>query len=341
MRYALVRLSISLATLLALTDIRGMAQEPDTVTSLPGVTVETSVSQAEIYVGDRITYSVSITYDSTIELVPPPLGANLGAFEVKDYQPDIETTLDDGRKRSETVFTISTFTTGDYVVPPLPVIFLLPDSTSRLIMTEGIPVKVKSLLGDNADTLDIKPLKSQYEFESEIPVWYYWGCAALLLIVLPLIVWLLLRRRRAAIAPVDTRTPWEIAFEELALLQQQNLVGAGAHKQYYFVLTDIARAFLGRMYRLDVLEMTTSEFDAAFCQIALPGEWFDRLMSFFQHADLVKFARATPEPGRGDQDLNLVHDLVADIRDEHLRKVEAEARLTNGKNRRAEKEKAA
>jgi hypothetical protein len=318
-----------------------MAQEPDTVTSLPGVTVETSVSQAEIYVGDRITYSVSITYDSTIELVPPPLGANLGAFEVKDYQPDIETTLDDGRKRSETVFTISTFTTGDYVVPPLPVIFLLPDSTSRLIMTEGIPVKVKSLLGDNADTLDIKPLKSQYEFESEIPVWYYWGCAALLLIVLPLIVWLLLRRRRAAIAPVDTRTPWEIAFEELALLQQQNLVGAGAHKQYYFVLTDIARAFLGRMYRLDVLEMTTSEFDAAFCQIALPGEWFDRLMSFFQHADLVKFARATPEPGRGDQDLNLVHDLVADIRDEHLRKVEAEARLTNGKNRRAEKEKAA
>ena len=40
-------------------------EEVDTVGSLPGIEVETSVDKAEIYIGDLITYTVAITYDST------------------------------------------------------------------------------------------------------------------------------------------------------------------------------------------------------------------------------------------------------------------------------------
>ena len=53
------------------------------------IEIKTSVDLAEAYIGDLITYTMTITYDSTIELVPPPLGANLGAFDVKDYQADV------------------------------------------------------------------------------------------------------------------------------------------------------------------------------------------------------------------------------------------------------------
>lgn len=323
--------------------VSAAAQEapPDTVSSLPGVTVETSVSRGDIYVGDTVTYTVTITYDSTIDLIPPPLGANLGAFEVKDYEPDVETKLDDGRIKSETTFRISTFTTGEYVIPPLPVIFRMPDSGSRLIMTDGMPISVKSLLGDNPDSLDVKPLKAQYEFEPEIPAWYYWGGASLLLILLPLILWLIFRKKKGLLEPVDRRTAWEIAFEDLAVLQQKRYLADGANKLYYFELTDIARAFLGRMYRLDVLEMTTTEYRNAFVAIPLPNDWYSRLLDFFRHADLVKFARMTPEGGRSEADLSLVHDMVADIRDERLRQIEEEERVRKARGRSAREEKAA
>lgn len=337
-----LRVSAILAVGLSLAGSAG-AQEvaPDTVSSLPGVTVETSVSRGDIYVGDTVTYTVTITYDSTINLIPPPLGANLGAFEVKDYEPDVETKLKDGRIKSETIFKISTFTTGDYVIPPLPVIFRMPDSSSRLLMTDGMPIAVKSLLGDNPDSLDVKPLKAQYEFEPDIPMWYYWGGASLLLVLLSLALWLIFRRRKGPGETVDNRTPWEIAFEDLAVLQQKSYVADGAHKLYYFELTDIARTFLGRMYSVDVMEMTTSEYRDAFVEIPLPNDWYSRLLDFFRNADLIKFACMTPESGRAESDLKLVHDMVADVRDERLRQIEEEDRLKKAQGRHGGEEKAA
>ena len=76
--------------------------EGDTVLSIPGIEMETSIDKGEAYIGDLVTYEVKIIYDSTYELIPPPLGANLGAFDVKDYNPDIESRLDDGRIQSVT-----------------------------------------------------------------------------------------------------------------------------------------------------------------------------------------------------------------------------------------------
>ncbi|NOY89163.1 MAG: hypothetical protein GXO93_07220, partial [FCB group bacterium] len=37
----------------------------DTVSSLKGIEIKTSVDKAEIYIGDLINYKITITYDST------------------------------------------------------------------------------------------------------------------------------------------------------------------------------------------------------------------------------------------------------------------------------------
>ncbi len=291
--------------------------EADTVSSLPGIEIETSVDLAEIYIGDLITYRVTITHDSTYELVPPPLGANLGAFDVKDYQPDITEKLPDGRIRSETVFMLTTFTTGDYVIPPLPVLFNLPDSSHKVLLAEPVPIKVKSLLADAGDSLDIRPSKAQYEFKRPINPYYLWGGLAFLLLVGGIILWLLLRRRKSVAELVDLRPPWEIAFEKLARLKEQNLPVTGNHKRYYFELTEIARGYLGRMYEADVLEMTTEEFLDQFSERALPPGLFDQMASFLTHADLVKFARFVPEQGRPEADFEFIHKMIESVRLEY------------------------
>ncbi len=121
------------------TDVSGSG-EP---VSISGVEIQTSISKAEIYIGDLVEYNLTIIYDSTIELTPPPLGANLGAFDVKDYQPDIETKLEDGRIKSENKFTLSTFTTGDYVIPVIPLHFTLADGTQKIMFSDFISLNKK------------------------------------------------------------------------------------------------------------------------------------------------------------------------------------------------------
>jgi hypothetical protein len=327
--------SVYFATLLAVCVLAlGLAApaeaQVDTVANLPGITIETSVDRADMFIGDIITYRLTIIYDSSYELVPPPLGANLGAFDVRDYQTDILSRLEDGRMKSENVFKLSTFTTGDYVIPPIPARFNLPDGNSKIVLSEGVPITVKSLLGNESDSADIRPLKPPHEFQRDLTMYYIYGGLALLVIVLAaLLLWRRYRRCETAVEPVDRRPKWEIAFERLAMLQGQNLVEQELYKQYYIELSEIAREYLGWMYQVDVLEMTTEEILEKFSDIPLPGDWYDTMRTFFTHADLVKFAKYVPARDRATADFHVVHDLVEAVRAEYQRRQQTEVAITS------------
>jgi hypothetical protein len=292
----------------------------DTVKSLPGIEITTSVDNATVYVGDLITYSISITRDSVYQLVPPPLGANLGAFDVKDYQPDIETKLPGGRLKSETIFKLSTFTTGDYVIPPVPISFILKDGSRRVLLADAVPITVQSLLLSTDDSADIHPLKPQHEFQRNYLKYYIWGGLLFLLLVGYLLIWWWLRRRKKLADTTDRRSPWEIAFEKLARLEQKGFPGQGKFKEFYFELTEIAREYLGRAYAAEVLEMTTEEFLDHFRSVELPAGLFDSCSAMLKHADLVKFAKHIPDVERCTADFKYIHSIIGDVRADIERK---------------------
>ncbi|UCD64209.1 MAG: hypothetical protein JSW34_01875 [Candidatus Zixiibacteriota bacterium] len=303
---------------------------PDTVTSLPGIEIETSVDRAEMYVGDLITYKVTIKYDSTYELIPPPLGANLGAFDVKDYQSDILSRLPDGRRQSDNIFILSTFTTGDYVIPPIPVIFNLPDGSSKALMSEGVPIKVLSLLAAAGDSVDIKPLKAPYEFERDLTPYYFWGSVILALVLVALtIIWFRLRRRQEKRGPLDLRPAWEIAFEKLAFLKEKNLPQQGKHKEFYIELSEILRAYYESMYDLNVLDMTTTEFLEQFIGRDLPPGLYERTEDLLHCADLVKFAKHIPEIERTEEDFETTHWAVEEVRADYDRRLRPQHDITD------------
>lgn len=287
----------------------------DTVKVVPGITIQTEVDRSEVYIGDLINYTVTIEYDSTYELVPPPLGANLGAFDVKDYHPDLMARLKDGRIQSKTVFVLSTFTTGDYVIPPIPVVFNLPDGSRKALLSEGVPIKVLSMLENAGDSVDIRPLKAQYEFKRDWVQYLKWiGPGFLLFVLAVALIWLKLIKRKEKEEPVDLRPAWEIAFEKLALLKQKVYLTEGKFKEFYIELTEILRSYLEKMYRVNVLDMTTQELLAAFEKLELPEGMFDRVKDFFMHADLVKFAKYMPEKEKAEADFDEVHAMVEEIR---------------------------
>ena len=309
--------------------------EPDTVESLKGIEIETSVDRAEIYIGDLITYQLTIIHDSTIELVPPPLGANLGAFDVKDYQSDIRSELPDGRTKSTSKFVLSTFTTGDYVIPPIPVMFIMPDSSRKVILSQAVPIKVNSLLAAGADSADIRPLKAPYEFKRGLRPYYFWGGLILLILAsCAILIWLRLRKKKGGVEALDLRPAWEIAFERLALLKQQSLDAEGKYKQYYIELTEIAREYLGRIYDINVLDMTTEEFLLLFKERQLPPGLPEDIGRFLRHADLVKFAKFVPERERAESDFDYVHTMVEQVRVDFERRQTVAADMHESKSER-------
>ncbi|MCD6250570.1 MAG: hypothetical protein J7J98_09595 [candidate division Zixibacteria bacterium] len=325
-RYHIVVLLLILSGLV--TPVVG--READTVGSISGIEIETSVDRVESYIGDLITYTLKITYDSTYDLTPPPLGANLGAFDVKDYQPDIETVLPDGRLESRTIFTLSTYTTGDYIIPPLPVVFVLPDSSRKVMLAEPIPIKILSLLDlQKNDSVDIKPLKPQLTADEIFPPdyskYYLWGSLGLVLCIVigGLIFWWWRRKRQAAaiISPA-----WEVAFKRLAFLKVEHLDKGFAEqlraKDYYVELTELSRAYLGRIYEIDVLEMTTEQFMDRFAEIELPDDLYSILSDFYKHADQVKFAKMMPEMKRTEDDFLMVHAMIDSVRIDYERRQE-------------------
>ena len=262
-----------------------------------------------------------------------PLGANLGAFDVKDYDPDQESKLDGGRIQSLTKFVLSTFTTGDYVIPPLPVMFQMPDSTYKIVLSESVPIRIQSLLGDQTeDSLDIKPLKSPYAFPRDYTMYYVYGGAGLVLLIALGFLWWWLRRRRHAVAPEDLRDPWEIAFEKLAFLKTEYLdsdIETQERCKDYTELTEIVRAYLGRMYKVDVLEMTTEEVMARFVEVELPDGQYDILRTFLSNADMVKFAKLLAARERLEEDFLTAHSLVEAVRAEFERRRMTEVKVKN------------
>lgn len=301
----------------------------DTVSSMQGIEIKTSVDKAQIYVGDLVTYTLTITYDSTLELIPPPLGSNLGAFDVKDYQPDIVTKLDDGRIQSVNKFVLSTFTTGDYQVPPIPIVFKMPDGTEKALLSEAVPIKVLSLLLNAGDSTDVKPLKAQYEFKRDLTPYYIWG-GVILLILLLFIIFMIYRRRKRGEAGeyVDLRPAWEIAFEKLAFLKQKNYLLENQFKPFYYELTEIVRSYYEKVYDVNFMDMTTEEFMERFKLIDLPDTVYNETETFIKHADLVKFAKFVPEHNRAENDFELAHQLIEKVRVDRVRKEEIEKMKT-------------
>jgi len=203
-------------------------------------------------------------------------------------------------------------------------VFEFPDGTRKVILSESVLIKVQSLLLNTDDSLDIKPLKSQYEFERDFTRYFIWGGLAFLILALAgYLLWRKLRGKGEA-EFIDLRPAWEIAFEKLAILEQKKLIDEEKFKAFYLELTDILRAYLGRMYARNIVDMTTEEFFSIYAIIGLPTDAEQKLKEFFDHADLVKFAKYIPHSKRPDADFAYAHDYVELIRREFQKESEQE-----------------
>ena len=241
-------------------------------------------------------YTVRLSREEKAQVRWPSLGANLGAFEVRDYRKT-EPRAEKNRILEEVSYTISTFDTGRFVIPPLAINYLAPPDTAwRMLATESLEIYVRSILPSEAG--DIREVKTPWELPR---VWrriILFVAAGLAVVVLAMAGYLWWRKRQGkSLLPQRVEPPrpaHELALEELRQLRASDLLERGETKLFYSLLAEIIRRYCEGRYNIAAMEMTTEELDRELRQVEHDRKAGDEVRDLLETCDLVKFAKFIP-----------------------------------------------
>ena len=258
------------------------------------LSVSSEVDRSTIKIGDVIEYRVKVLHGEKVQISWPSLGSNLGAFEIRDYSLAEPLKLDSGIE--EVVkYSISTFDTGAFIIPPLIIdYFVEGDTASQRIQTDPIEIYVESV--KPSEEGDLRGLKAQAVIERDwITIGFYIAFAVLGLTLIGLAIWYYRAKKRGQgmfeKAPPPPRPAHELAFEALAKLREEKLFADGRVEEYFVRLSEIIRTYISRRFHIPALELTTYEVMDMLAQEPVLRKHSDILEEMLSVSDLAKFAR--------------------------------------------------
>lgn len=274
------------------------------------VSLESKVDKAKITIGDRITYSIIVTRGEDVEIKLPELGANLGTFEILDYN-DPEPQKINGKIIQTRQYIISTFDVGEYEIPPVTIRFTTKgDTTWQELTTEKIKIEVESLKPSEAG--DIRDIKPPLELKRDIKAIIRLIIIGVIIIAIGILTFLFIKRKKEGKGLLPKRVkpprpPHKIALEELDKLVSSNLTNV---KQFYIQLSEIIRKYIESRFYIVALEMTTFQLIQNMNQTEIDSEIIELTAEFLESCDLVKFAKYIPTDQENQQTIQQAYDIV-------------------------------
>lgn len=303
---------------------------PGAMTEKRPVRITTAIDKVVIRVGDLIHYSMSIEAPEGSQIAMPPPGAQLGAFLIRDYQaPGIEgekergwwEKLGDGLRRAagwgkkrgpasqEFSFTITTYMTGDLVIPPLPLMVIDPNGNQHPLFAESARVRVVPVT--SPEDLTIKDIKPPVGIAVPPRLYLPWAAAPLAVIAaVAAALFFLSRRTEPEVEAIDLRPAHEIAREELLALEREGLLAAGDYERLYTRVSWIVRKYLSLRFGMYALEYTTTEISERLRSKDIKRAAYDLARRLLEEADVVKFARHQPALDDRNSVIARARDLV-------------------------------
>lgn len=267
-----------------------------------------SVSPSTITIGDPVRVAVSVIPPAGTSIVPPEKVAEIGAWTVRDIAAAPDALIPGA---TGIVYTLTTFTTGQVVIPPLTVAFA--GASTGTVATQPYTVRVDSVLEKFGMAGDIRDIKPPVTVRRPLSFYLLWAFA--LLAVLGGAYWWYRRyqrRQRAAfpVPAVPAVPPYQLAMERLAALRASSLVADGKIKEFYIQLSDIIRDYLAGVYEIETRDKTTGEIYAQLRRTTVDSKMLVRIRDFFDACDLVKFARYRPDEAGARQDCDAAEAII-------------------------------
>lgn len=258
--------------------------------------VTATVDSTQIKIGQEITYTLEVETDTT-NLVVFPEGQTFRPLEmIESYQPD--TTKSEAKYRFIKKYGLTQFDSGAFTIPPQKVIV-----GSKTFYTDSLKVAVNNVVVDTTKQglYDIKPL-IQVDKPKNNRGLFVLGVLLALALVAFLLYWFIWRKKPLSEAEkIALLPPYDKAKLALKKLDETNYLQQAALKDYYSELTFIIRRYLDEKVYNRALESTTDELISRLHllkdgnQVAISKDDIQKLESIFKRADLVKFAKSSPD----------------------------------------------
>lgn len=206
---------------------------------------------------------------------------------------------------STTIFTntieIIPWDAGIIKLPPM-LLGIVQGTTQRSLTSNAIELKVNAPSAPASinpmDSIGLAPIKTIKREPFKIQDTFPFLIALLILSVLGVLVWSFLRTKKPVVPPPPV-TKWipvhELALAQLHQLKGQQLWQQGKVKDYQSQLTHIVRSYLENRYHIQALESTTPRILSQLKALSFSDDHKKQLQEMLQMADMVKFAKASPE----------------------------------------------
>lgn len=266
------------------------------VAALTQATVQAELSNTQIMIGDQVQLQIRVTQSgkAKVDIDLNPISEVEGLEIVSETAPVMKE--DPGMNYLEKNVMLTSFDSGEYLVPQIPVRLIQDDGQTQTLHTNPIPLTVNTI-PVASDSLQLAPIKDidreEFTFQDSLP--FLLGGLGLLLIGFS-IWWIFFKKRgEQKSEAVVIRPAHEVALELLEELESQQMWQKGRLKDYYSVLTHIAREYLENRYKIPALENTTGEILQKLSSFPEIDQGLQNtLRQILTSSDMVKFAKAEP-----------------------------------------------
>ena len=296
--------------------------------------ISSRLSADTVMVGDRVTLTIEVekdvmqyvvfpTFDFTPKEMPEKEGQEQSEPSIEvvhDFAPD--TIPQEGRrvllrKRYE----MAVYDEGIYNLGRARVLYADKNLLDTLTADRDEQFVVKTFQIDSTMTT-VRDLKPQMTLKLRFAeIGGYLGISLVVLLLLALAIYLLVRhlakqgkRIGDLFKPAPPVPAHIVAIESLEKLRDEKLWQNNKHKLYYSGLSDILRTYLAGRFEVGAMEMTTDEIADALRVIDIEQKPKMDLLSVLRAADLVKFAKATPEPEENEFAYNRAYYFVEETK---------------------------
>jgi hypothetical protein len=257
-------------------------------------TLQTITDKKDILIGEQIKLTLKAPLDKGLSKWIN-LPDSIPHFEiVETSKPDTVNFKDDSRAIEQTII-ITSFDSGSWVFPALPVEFAgAAGQAPQIVNTDSFVVNVLYAPADSTNQLrDIKPI---IKVSITSLFWYYiiGGAVLLLLIIYLLYRYFKKKKKDTAATPASKLSPFDEAMAALKDLAQFNLQDAAEIKAYHIKLAAIFKNYLGRKQGKNLFNKTTGDLLITIKEIDFPPVNISELATTLRCTDAVKFARYLP-----------------------------------------------
>ncbi|WP_300701352.1 hypothetical protein [Bacteroides sp.] len=276
------------------------------------VTVDATIDSLQILIGEQAKIKLQVSLDANKRAIFPVYTDTLirGVEIIDVAKPDTQL-LNDGRRSLITQeYTVTSFDSALYYLPPMKVIV-----DNKPYLSKALALKVYSIPVDTLHPDQFFGPKTVMQAPFAWEDWYVAiACVLLFVPLLLLLIYLVKRIRdnKPIIRKVKVESklpPHQLAIQEIERIKTEKVWQKGLSKEYYTELTDAIRTYIKDRFGFNALEMTSSEIIDNLLEMK-DKEAIKDLRELFQTADLVKFAKHNPMMNENDANLINAIDFI-------------------------------